>query len=330
MNSFPSLLESIADLNKNQIDGLLSLASKFKHREGESTQFTYRRPVIATSFLENSTRTKHSFAVAIQKMGAIYIDFNAETSSLKKGESLEETFLTLFNQGVNLCIFRSSVSHQLSQFREFPPIKLINGGDGINEHPTQALLDLFTLQELAAPQSSDDFSSLAGKTLAIFGDNIHSRVGHSLISLLPQFGIKIILCGPESFLPEKSSLPPGVELSTKRDETLSRCDFIYLLRIQKERHLTENTLNYFSTNDKDYHKSYGVNLELLKKLQKLVPVLHPGPANIGVELDTALIKSSLYKGYHQVQNSIPMRMAIIQSMLVNNDKNIGKIHGERF
>lgn len=320
MNSFPSLLESITDLNKIQVEGLLSLTSKLKHRESESSLFTYRRPVIATSFLENSTRTKHSFAIAIQRLGAIYIDFNAETSSLKKGESLEETFLTLFNQGVNLCIFRSSISHQLQQFRESPPIKIINGGDGINQHPTQALLDLFTLSELSP--------DLNGKTLAIFGDNIHSRVAHSLMQLLPLFGMKIILCGPRAFLPAQNSLPNGVELSSDRDDTIKKCDFIYLLRIQKERHL-DSELNHL-TSDDDYHRTYGVSLELLKKMQKLVPVFHPGPANIGVELDSALIKSSLYKGYLQVQNSIPMRMAIIQSMLVNNDKNIGNIHGEKF
>lgn len=320
MNSFPSLLESIDDLNKIQIEELLSLTSKFKYRESESSLFTYNRPVIATSFLENSTRTKHSFGIAIQKLGAIYIDFNAETSSLKKGESLEETFLTLFNQGVNLCIFRSSISHQLAQFRESPPIKIINGGDGINEHPTQALLDLFTLLELS--------SDLKDKTLAIFGDNIHSRVGHSLIKLLPMFGMKIILCGPKTFLPESASLPAGVELSTNRDETISRCDFIYLLRIQKERHQSTSP-DLRAMSDDEYLKTYGVSLELLKKMQKLIPVLHPGPANIGVELDNALIKSSLYKGYLQVQNSIPMRMAIMQSMLLNNDKNIGIINGEQ-
>lgn len=317
MNSFPSLLESINDLSKIQIDGLLSLTSKFKTRESESHLFTYRRPIIATSFLENSTRTKHSFAIAIQKMGAMYLDFNAETSSLKKGESLEETFLTLFNQGVNLCIFRSNISHQLSQFRESPPIKIINGGDGVNEHPTQALLDLYTLFELSP--------ELEGKTIAIFGDNIHSRVGHSLIKLLPQFGMKVILCGPKHFLPEQNSLPAGVELSTDRDETIKKCDFLYLLRIQKERHQ-----NQIELSDSDYLNTYGVSLEHLKKMQKLIPVLHPGPANIGVELDNHLIKSSLYNGYLQVQNSVPMRMAIIQSMLLNNDKNIGNIHGEKF
>ncbi|MDO9181787.1 MAG: aspartate carbamoyltransferase catalytic subunit [Bacteriovorax sp.] len=321
MNSFPSLLESISDLNKIQIDGLLSLSNKFKHRESESHLFTYRRPIIATSFLENSTRTKHSFAIAIQKIGAMYIDFNAETSSLKKGENLEETFLTLFNQGVNLCIFRSSISHQLNQFKNSPPIKIINGGDGINEHPTQALLDLFTLLELSL--------DLEGKTIAILGDNIHSRVCHSLINLLPMFGMKIILCGPTSFLPDASTLPPGVQISTNRDETILKSDFIYLLRIQKERHLVSDS-NEILSDDKIYHTQYGVSLELLKKINKLVPVLHPGPANIGVEIDLALLKSSLYKGYLQVQNSIPMRMAIIQSMLVNNDKNIGNVHGEEF
>lgn len=318
MNSFPSLLESISDLDKLQIDALLSLASKFKHRESESTLFTYKRPIIATSFLENSTRTKHSFAIAIQKLGAMYIDFNAETSSLKKGESLEETFLTLFNQGVNLCIFRGSVSHQLSQFRENPPIKLINGGDGVNEHPTQALLDLFTLIEMEP--------NLEGKTLAIFGDNIHSRVGHSLCKLLPLFGMKVILCGPKHFLPEQKQLPVGVAWSDNRDETLAKCDYIYLLRIQKERHNPEVA----ASDSIDYHNTFGVTLDQLKRMNKLIPVLHPGPANIGVELDHALIKSSLYKGYEQVQNSIPMRMAIIQSMLVNNDKNIGIINGEKF
>lgn len=317
MASFPSLLESIADLNFTQIDVLLSRSKHFKDNPQLSPFNSTPKPIIATSFLENSTRTKHSFAVAIRRLGGLYLDFNAETSSLKKGESLEETFLTLFYQGVNLCVFRSSVSHQLSNFRENLPIKLVNGGDGINEHPTQALLDLFTLMELSP--------DLRGKTISIIGDNIHSRVAHSLIKLLPQFGMKIILSGPAEYLPSTESLPPGVELSTNRDETVLKSDFIYLLRIQKERHEGNKNQHY-----DNYLETNGVSLELLKKLNKLIPVLHPGPANIGVELDHALIKSSLYKGYLQVENSIPMRMAIIEAMLLNNDQNIGKVNGEIF
>lgn len=316
MASFPSLLESIGDLSIEQIDLLVSRSKHFKNNPQLSPFNTTPKPIIATSFLENSTRTKHSFAVAIRRLGGLYLDFNAETSSLKKGESLEETFLTLFYQGVNLCVFRSSVSNQLAQFRESPPIKLVNGGDGVNEHPSQALLDLFTLLELSP--------DLKGKTISIIGDNIHSRVAHSLMKLLPQYGMKIILSGPKEFLPDASTLPPNVELLTDRDETVRRSDFIYLLRIQKERHADSNASNdhYLETN--------GVSLDLLKKLNKLVPVLHPGPANIGVELDQALIKSSLYKGYLQVENSIPMRMAIIEAMLLNNDSNIGRINGEKF
>lgn len=315
MASFPSLLESIDDLSIEQIEVLVSRSKHFKNNPQLSPFNTTPKPIIATSFLENSTRTKHSFAVAIRRLGGLYLDFNAETSSLKKGESLEETFLTLFYQGVNLCVFRSSVSHQLAQFRESPPIKLVNGGDGVNEHPSQALLDLFTLLELSP--------DLKGKTISIIGDNIHSRVAHSLMKLLPQYGMKIILSGPSEFLPDPKTLPANVELLTDRDETVRRSDFIYLLRIQKERH--ENS----TTND-HYLETNGVSLDLLKKLNKLVPVLHPGPANIGVELDHALIKSSLYKGYLQVENSIPMRMAIIEAMLLNNDSNIGRINGEKF
>ncbi len=318
MTSFPSLLESIDDLNRTQIDVLVSRAKYFKDHPEIAPFSSTPKPIIATSFLENSTRTKHSFAIAIRRLGGLYLDFNAETSSLKKGESLEETFLTLFYQGVNLCIFRTSTSHQLSAFRGAPPLKLVNGGDGINEHPTQALLDLYTLGQLANGE-------LNGKTISIIGDNIHSRVAHSLIKLLPQYGMKVILSGPKDYLPDPKTLPAHVEISTNRNETVLKSDFIYLLRIQKERHAGAANAHY-----DHYLEHYGVSLELLRSLNKLIPVLHPGPANIGVELDQALIKSSLYKGYLQVENSIPMRMAIIEAMLLNNDQNVGIINGEKF
>ena len=212
---------------------------------------------------------------------------------------------------------RTGVTRQLTEFKKHPPIKLINGGDGINEHPSQALLDLFTLSELC--------QDLSGKTVAIFGDILHSRVAHSLIKLLPQFGIKIILCGPKDFTPKPEENSHLIEISHNRDEAIKKCDFIYLLRIQKERHSSH--LNIVGTNE-DYLSTYGVSLGDLKRLNKLVPVLHPGPANIGVEVDRDLIKSTLYKGYLQVENSVPMRMAIIQSMLDNNDNQVGIIHGE--
>ncbi len=314
MQNFPSVFESIKDLEKVQIDGLLSLASKFKgfahDWQGLPIPFL-KRPIIATSFLENSTRTKHSFAVAINNLGATYVDFNADTSSLKKGESLEETLKTLHAQGVDLCIIRTSVSEEFAKFKENPPIKIINGGDGTHQHPTQALLDLFTMMEIGL--------EIEGKTIAIIGDNIHSRVSHSLIDLLPQYGAKIILCGPKECLPSQEEINnPSVSLSYNVDETIAQSDLLYLLRIQKERHQGEPT-QYYET----YPEKFGISVERLKQHNKIIPVFHPGPANVGMEISKDLMDSPYYFGYEQVHNSIFMRMAIIQAVLQNADKKVG-------
>ncbi len=315
MQNFPSVFESIKDLEKGHIDGLLKLAGKFKGYshdwQGLPIPFI-KRPIIATSFLENSTRTKHSFAIAIKNLGATYIDFNADTSSLKKGESLEETLRTLHSQGVDMCIIRSNISRELAQFKEKPPIKIINGGDGTHQHPTQALLDLFTMTEIGL--------DLEGKTISIIGDTIHSRVGHSLLDLLPQFGAKVILCGPSECLPPSQEMKeyPHVEMTTNIDEVIDRSDLLYLLRIQKERH-SGNQVNYYES----YPNDYGISVERLKRHNKHLPVFHPGPANVGVEITRDLIESPYYFGYEQVHNSIFMRMAIIQAVLQNSDKRLG-------
>jgi aspartate carbamoyltransferase catalytic subunit len=313
MHHFPSVFESIKDLDLKQIRALMALAGKFKSYssdwQGLPVPFI-RKPLIATSFLENSTRTKHSFAIAIEKLGAKHIDFNAETSSLKKGESLEETLKTLHCQGIDLCIIRTNISEQLAQFKENPPIKIINGGDGTHQHPTQALLDLFTMQEIGF--------EMAGKTVAIIGDIKHSRVSHSLIDLLPMYGIKIILCGPKICLPEASKINPAIEITTNVDEAIERSDLLYLLRIQKERHKSQDSSQF-----DNYEQTYGINLERLKKHDKKLPVFHPGPANVGVEISEDVMSSPMYFGYSQVFHSVYMRMAIIQAVLQNIDKKTG-------
>ena len=308
MKGFPSVLENINDLNLKQIQALLSLTKDYKTKDSDLVESFYegfRTPIVATSFLENSTRTKHSFAIAIQKLGGMYIDFNADTSSLKKGETLEETLLTLRHQGVDCCIIRTSVSHELSQFQENPPLKIVNGGDGNNQHPTQALLDLFTMQE--------NHGSLKGKTMAIIGDCVHSRVTHSLIELLPQLGMKLILCGPAGYIPDSVD-NENISLCSDRDEAIAQSDFLYLLRIQKERH-SGGEDKHFAT----YHEKYGCSLDVLGKFDKELFVYHPGPANIGVEISMDLIKSPLYQGYKQVENSTYMRMAIMACILSNRN-----------
>ncbi len=312
MHHFPSVFEVINDLSIEQIEGLLILSSKLKNRQLETNFFANSVPFIANVFLENSTRTKNSFAIAITKLGCRYLDFNAQTSSLKKGESLKETLRTLSCQGIDLCIIRSSTSNILKELKLNPPMKLINGGDGLNEHPTQALLDLFTMKELSLP--------LDCKKIAIIGDSLHSRVAHSLCQLLPLFGCSVVLIGPPEFLPNS---PPNesVTLSNNLEKEMPSIDYIYTLRIQKERHQGQGL-----DTEKNYHELFGMSMSKLKKHQKFIPVFHPGPANIGVEIQQDIIDSTYYMGYEQVKNSIYMRMAIIITMLQNNDKSVGQFH----
>ena len=311
MNNFPSVFESIADITKDQVERVLFLASKFKNYSTDWQGLSvpvFRTSLIATSFLENSTRTKTSFAVAIQKLGATYIDFNVEKSSLQKGESLEETLMTLSAQGISLCIMRTSVSHQFHKFKKSPLIKIINAGDGTNQHPTQALLDLFTMKEIGF--------DLDGMTVTIIGDIVHSRVGHSLLELLPLFNANIILSGPKEYLPQE--LPEGdhIRIVPDVDEAVASSDLVYLLRIQKERHYRQSGDDIYES----YPQKYGMNLERLKQHNRPIPVFHPGPANVGVEISQDLLDSPWYFGHEQVYNSIFVRMAIIQAILQNNDR----------
>lgn len=310
MAIFPSILEGITNLEVGHVKSLLQRTNDLKN--GHPARLPLRKSLsVATSFLEHSTRTKFSFAMAIKKLGGHHIDFLAESSSLKKGESLEQTLLTLHYQGIDICIIRTNESHLLSQFREFPPIKIINGGDGINQHPTQALLDLYTMTEYFG-----GMSKLKNKTIAIVGDCVHSRVTHSLIDLLPMFDINVVLCGPEYFIPPVSH--PRISSTNSLNEALEKADILYMLRIQNERHSEE-----VQKKIANYKSDFGITLELLQKTNKLIPVFHPGPANIGIEVDEEIVNSELWFAHEQVKNSVYMRMAIIEAMITNNDSKIG-------
>ena len=219
MLNFPPILESIKDLDRSQIDRLLVTASKIK-KDFSSYPVLNSRPFIASFFLENSTRTKLGFAIAARRLGAEFLDFSAETSALKKGESLDETLVTLKLLGVDLCIIRSGENKILHPFKKGPPLKLINGGDGTHQHPTQALADLFTIKE--------NFKSLNDITVTIMGDIRHSRVAGSLIDLLPLFGIKVNLCAPPEFLP--STPPPNTLIKKEKSEALAETEALYLLQ----------------------------------------------------------------------------------------------------
>ena len=180
MEPFPLILESIKDLSKVQVQSVFKLAHRFKKGDFSSieSKMAYKRPLVATFFQEPSTRTKSSFAIAAKRLNAEHVDLSPENSRLKKGEDLEQTFMALKYQGVKLLVSRSP-QERMTQNIKMPKMAYINGGDGKNQHPTQALLDVFTMIEKGL--------DLSKTTVAIIGDILHSRVAHSLIDLIPQF-----------------------------------------------------------------------------------------------------------------------------------------------
>lgn len=345
MENFPNILESIKDLNLGQIKELLTKAKEFKtlgQEQGlfpkysafypyaravygkKSTRFSSSIPspfTVAIVFKENSTRTQLSFQIAALNLGARFLPFEGKSSSMEKGEDIEQSFLTLKSMGINLCIYRTPHSRELERLKQNPPLKIVNAGDGHHQHPSQALLDVFTMMEHNLP--------LEGKTISIVGDCLHSRVCHSLMDLLPYFGAKILLSGPEIFLPAKEvQLPLGVERTTSIDEAIDRSDAVYLLRVQKERHGEEHK-NHLDR----YHELYGVSYKRLKKHKKFLPVFHAGPANIGMELDQELIYSPSYMGHSQVEHAIYMRMSILDCMMNQDSKEFretGTFNGDHF
>jgi aspartate carbamoyltransferase catalytic subunit len=303
--NFPYILETTYDLTDDQISTLMHSANRLKEGFsplGKNQLGGGLRPIVATCFFENSTRTLNSFAISAQRIGAIYIDVNPHFSSLKKGEDLEETLHTLKAQGVDLCILRSSIPKILGPLKKDPPLKIINGGDGDHHHPTQALLDYFTLQE--------EGIQVEGKTMGLVGDIVHSRVANSLVDVITRFGGKVLICSPKELQSHKFQ-SSQVELTNSLEEAAKKADYLYLLRVQKERH--ENLNLDFN----QYSQDYGVTLQKLEDWNREIPVLHPGPANIGEEIDRNLIESSLYFGRKQVKNSMFLRMALIKTMLKN-------------
>ncbi len=252
---------------------------------------------IANLFFENSTRTKLSFELAEKRLSADVINFSAGQSSVQKGETLVDTVNNILAMKVDMIVMRHpypGAAHFLSQQVN---ASIINAGDGTHEHPTQALLDAFSLQE--------KLGDLVGKRIAIIGDILHSRVALSNIYALKMLGAEVRLCAPKSLLPKHiESL--GVSISTDLMSTLNWCDAANMLRVQNER----MELNYFPST-REYSQYYGLTLERLQQLRKEIIILHPGPINRGVEITSAVADSSQAIILDQVENGVAIRMAVI-------------------
>ncbi|KGE87074.1 aspartate carbamoyltransferase catalytic subunit [Phaeodactylibacter xiamenensis] len=256
-----------------------------------------RDVTVANLFFENSTRTRISFELAEKRLSADVVNFSASSSSVKKGETLLDTVNNILAMKVDMVVMRHpapGAHHFLAQHID---ANIINAGDGTHEHPTQALLDAFSMQE--------QVGDLAGKRVVIFGDILHSRVALSNIYCLTKLGAKVRVCGPPTLIP-KHIQSLGVEVSHDVWDSLKWCDIANVLRIQLER----QDIKYFPSL-REYSQYFGINKTLLDSLDKPIVIMHPGPINRGVEISSDVADSDHSIILQQVENGVAVRMAVL-------------------
>ncbi|GGE27942.1 aspartate carbamoyltransferase catalytic subunit [Psychroflexus planctonicus] len=252
---------------------------------------------IANLFFENSTRTKLSFELAEKRLSADVINFSAASSSVKKGETLEDTVNNILAMKVDMVVMRHPNPGAGVFLSKHINASIINAGDGAHEHPTQALLDAYSIRE--------KLGDVAGKRVVIVGDILHSRVALSNIYALQKLGAEVKVCGPLTLMPKHiESL--GVQVETNLAKALNWCDVANMLRIQNER----MEITYFPST-REYVQQYGVTTEVLSKLNKPITIMHPGPINRGVEVSSEVADSEYAIILNQVENGVAIRMAVI-------------------
>lgn len=293
-------LLGIRDLTSNDIEKILTTAKQFK--------VVLQRPIkkvpslrdltIVNLFYENSTRTRISFELAEKRLSADTINFTASGSSVSKGETLLDTVNNILSMKVDMVVMRHSASGAPHFLAKHIPAAIINAGDGINEHPTQALLDAFSI--------SDAVGGLEGKKVAIIGDIMHSRVALSNIYLLQKMGAEVTVAGPPTLIPPYMKEAFNVRVEYNLKKALEWCDVANVLRIQLER---QNQVLFSSL--REYSLAYGINKNLLDSLSKKIVIMHPGPINRGVELSSDAADSDQSIILQQVENGVAVRMAVL-------------------
>lgn len=292
-------LLGIKYLNKNDIDLIFKTADGFKEVINRPIKKvpSLRDITIANLFFENSTRTKLSFELAEKRLSADVINFSAGQSSVKKGETLIDTVNNILSMKVDIVVMRHGNVGAGVFLSKHVDAKIINAGDGTHEHPTQALLDSYSIRE--------KFGEVKGKKIVIVGDILHSRVALSNIFALQLQGAEVKVCGPTTLIPKYiSSLGVGVETNLRK--ALEWCDVANMLRVQNER----MDIKYFPTT-REYSQLFGINKELLNSLDKEIVIMHPGPINRGVEITSDVADSDQSIILNQVENGVAVRMAVI-------------------
>ncbi len=301
-------LLGIKDLLPSDIELILKTAAQFKEvlQRPIKKVPTLRDTSVVNLFFENSTRTRISFELAEKRLSADTINFAASSSSVSKGETLIDTAKNILSMKVDMVVMRHSASGAPHFLAQHINASIINAGDGINEHPTQALLDSFSIQER--------IGGLKGKKIAIIGDIMHSRVALSNIYCLTKMGAQVVVCGPPTLIPKHiESLGVGVMYDIK--EALKWCDVANVLRIQLER----QSKPLFSSL-REYAMYYGVNKNLLQSIDKEIVIMHPGPINRGVELNSDVADSKNAIILDQVENGVAVRMAALYLLAGKKDQ----------
>jgi len=292
-------LLGIKELNANDINLIFKTADNFKAilQRPVKKLPTLQHTTVANVFYENSTRTRISFELAERRLGADVVNFAASGSSVSKGETLIDTVKNILSMKVDMVVMRHSASGAPWFLSQNIDACVINAGDGINEHPTQALLDGYSIRE--------KLGDISGKRIAIIGDIMHSRVALSNIYCLLKMGAEVTVAGPPTLIP-KHIEALGVHVSYDLKKTLEWCDVANVLRIQLERQHKP----LFSTL-REYALYYGVNKAMLNSLSKKILIMHPGPINRGVELNSDVADSDQSIILDQVENGVAVRMAVI-------------------
>lgn len=303
-------LLGIKHINKADIDLIFKTADHFKEVINRPIKKvpSLRDITIANLFFENSTRTRLSFELAEKRLSADVVNFSASQSSVTKGETLIDTANNILSMKVDIIVMRHPAVGACDFLSQHVNAKIVNAGDGTHEHPTQALLDSFSIRE--------KLGSVEGKKIVIVGDVLHSRVALSNIYALKLQGAEVKVCGPKTLIPKYiESLGVSVEFDIKK--ALEWCDVANVLRVQNER----MEINYFPST-REYSQLFGINKQLLDSLSKKILIMHPGPINRGVEL-TSEVADSVDQSIilNQVENGVAIRMAVIYLLAQQIERN---------
>ena len=293
-------LLGIKDLLPSDIALILQTAQQFKEvlQRPVKKVPSLRDVTIVNLFYENSTRTRISFELAEKRLSADTLNFTASSSSAAKGETLLDTVNNILSMKVDMVVMRHSASGAPHFLAKHIPAAIVNAGDGINEHPTQALLDALSITE--------KLGGLEGRKIALIGDIMHSRVALSNIYLLKKMGAEVMVAGPPTLIPKYISEALGVKVEYNLKNALQWCDVANVLRIQLER---QNQVLFSSL--REYNLAYGVSRKLLDSIHKEIVIMHPGPINRGVEIDSDVADGNESIILQQVENGVAVRMAVL-------------------